>query len=118
MELSARQRDALEAICDTFCPSGDGLSSCRELGVVEAIVAAIGAARSAEQQQLRALLSAWDTRMMGAIGGGGFNSFSTMRQEDREQVLRSWADSRSSQRRAVFQALRKAALLFYYIVPG
>ena len=33
-------------------------------------------------------------------------------------MLRSWADSRLPDRRAVFQALRKAALLFYYIVPG
>ena len=118
MELSARQREALEAICDTFCPAGDGLPSARELGVADAIVAALSAARPAEQQQLGALLSAWDTRVMGAIGGGGWRSFSTMSQEERERVLCSWADSGLAQRRAVFQALRKAALLFYYIVPG
>ncbi len=45
MELSARQRRALEEICDTFCPSGDGLPSARELGVADAIVAAVSAAR-------------------------------------------------------------------------
>ncbi len=118
MELSERQRLALGAICDTFCPTGDGLPSCQELGVVDAIVAAVSAARPAEQQQLAALLSAWDTRVMGAIGGGGLTRFSAMTQEEREQVLCSWADSRLAQRRAVFQVLRKAALLFYYIVPG
>jgi long-chain-alcohol oxidase len=115
---STRQREALEAICETFCPTGDGLASCRELGVADAIVAATGAARAAEQQQLKALLSAWDTPVMGLLGGGGWRSFSAMSREEREQLLRSWADSRLPQRRAVFQALRKAALLFYYIVPG
>ena len=54
----------------------------------------------------------------GGVGGGGLKRFSAMTREQREQVLRSWADSRLPQRRAVFQALRKAALLFYYIVPG
>ena len=33
-------------------------------------------------------------------------------------MLLSWCDSRLSQRRAAFQALRKGALLFYYMVPG
>lgn len=55
---------------------------------------------------------------MGALGGGGRRSFHSMTREQREQVLRGWGDSRLPQRRAVFQALRKAALLFYYILPG
>jgi long-chain-alcohol oxidase len=44
--------------------------------------------------------------------------FSSLPREQRERVLLSWADSRSPQRRAVFQALRKGALLFYYMLPG
>ncbi|HUE28073.1 MAG TPA: GMC family oxidoreductase N-terminal domain-containing protein, partial [Solirubrobacteraceae bacterium] len=35
-----------------------------------------------------------------------------------EQALLGWADSRLPQRRAVFQALRKGALLFYYMLPA
>jgi choline dehydrogenase-like flavoprotein len=35
-----------------------------------------------------------------------------------EAVLLSWANSRLPQRRAAFQALRKGALLFYYMLPG
>jgi choline dehydrogenase-like flavoprotein len=118
VELSLRQRAALQDICDTFCPAGDGLPTSRELGVVDAVAAAIGAARPSEQRQLAALLSAWDTPVMGAIGGGGLKRFSAMSREQRERLLQSWADSRLPQRRAVFQALRKAALLFYYVVPG
>lgn len=41
-----------------------------------------------------------------------------MAPEEREAVLLSWANSRLPQRRAVFQALRKATLLFYYMLPG
>jgi long-chain-alcohol oxidase len=118
MRLSDRQRRALEDICETFCPEQDGLPTPRELGVVEAVLAAADATRAAEQKQLAALLSAWDSPIMGAIGGGGPKRFSAMTREQREQVLRSWGESSLPQRRAVFQALRKAALLFYYIVPG
>jgi choline dehydrogenase-like flavoprotein len=118
MDLSPRQRAALENICETFCPSEPGLAGPSELGVPDAIVAAISAARPAEQQQLGTLLSLWDSRVMGAVGGGGFSRFSAMPRGQREQLLLTWADSRLPQRRAVFQALRKAALLFYYMVPA
>ncbi len=118
MEVSTRQREALEDICAAFCPSEPGLPSPAELGVADAVLAAVEATRPAEQQQLGALLSAWDTPVMGAIGGGGWRRFSAMTVEQREQVLRAWRDSRLPARRAVFQALRKAALLFYYAVPG
>jgi long-chain-alcohol oxidase len=118
MEFSARQRQALEEICQTFCPDRDGLPTPGELGVAEAVLAAVDASREAEQKQLAGLLSLWDTPLLGALGAGGWRSFGAMSREQREGVLRSWADSRLPQRRAVFQALRKAALLFYYIVPG
>jgi long-chain-alcohol oxidase len=118
MQLTPRQRQALEQICETFCPSEDELPSPDSLGVPEAILNALRDARPAEQKQLAMLLSLWDTPVMGMLGGAGRNRFSAMSREQREQVLRSWGDSRMPQRRAVFQALRKAALLFYYIVPG
>jgi choline dehydrogenase-like flavoprotein len=118
IELSPRQRRALEDICDTFCPSGDGFPSARELGVVDALLGAIAAnPRASERRQLQLLLSLWDTPPFGRLAGVP-GRFSDLSQEQREQVLLSWADSRSPQRRAVFQALRKGALLFYYMVPG
>jgi long-chain-alcohol oxidase len=118
VDLSTRQRAALEEICETFCPSQSGLPSARELGVVEAVIAAVAATRPAEQKQLGMLLAAWDTPAMGFAGGAGWSRFSELDRERREQVLMAWRDSRLPQRRAVFQALRKAALLFYYAVPG
>src|ERR1022692_1497347 len=119
MELSPRQRRALEEICDTFCPAGDGLPSAGALAVADAVLDAIDAnPRAAERRQLVALLALWDSPALGALGGAGFKRFSSMPREEREAVLRSWADSRLPQRRAAFQALRKGALLFYYMVPG
>jgi long-chain-alcohol oxidase len=118
MVLTRRQRQALQEICETFCPSEEGLPSTQELGVVDAVLAAVDAIRPAEQKQLAALLSLWDAPLMGALGGVGWQRFGTMSREQREQVLRSWGESRLPQRRAVYHSLRKAALLFYYIVPG
>ena len=119
MIFSKRQRRALEEICDAFCPPPNGAPTARELGVADALLAAVALnPRKSERQQLGALLSLWDTRALGALGGAGLQRFSSLPRETREQVLLSWGDSRSPQRRAVFQALRKGALLFYYMLPG
>ena len=67
MEVSTRQRRALEDICAAFCPAAPGWPSPGELGVADAVLAAVEATRPAEQQQLGALLSAWDTPLMGAF---------------------------------------------------
>src|SRR5437660_661384 len=119
MELTARQRKALEDICDTFCPGGNGVPSARELGVAEALTGLVARnPRAPERKQLQALLGLWDNPALGLLGGGGFKRFSAMAREEREGVLLAWGDSRVPQRRAVFQALRKGALLFYYMLSG
>src|SRR5918998_3094786 len=118
MELNDRQRRALEAICDTICPEADGLPTATELGVPGALLEAIDRnPREPERKQLAQLLSLWDTPVLTALGGGGLKRFSALAQEEREKVLLSWCDSRVPQRRAAFQALRKGALLFYWMLP-
>ena len=119
MDLNPRQRRALEQICDAFCPSGDGLRSATELGVPDGVIAAISRnPRPSERKQLATLLSLWDSVALGALGGAGMKRWSSLTVDQRERVLLAWADSRAPQRRAVFQALRKAALLFYYMLSG
>ena len=118
MELSTRQRRALEEICETFCPSAPGTPPPGTLRVADAVLEAVARnPRASERRQLAALLSLWDNQVLGALGGAGFKRFGDLPQAQREQVLLSWGDSRLPQRRAVFQALRKAALLFYYMLP-
>ena len=117
--FTARQRSALTAICDTFAPGGNGLPAASEHGVVEAIEQAVAAnPRAAERRQVALLMGLWDTPLLTALGGGGRDRFSRLPLARREEVLRSWRDSRAIQRRAVYQALRRAALLMYLMKPG
>jgi long-chain-alcohol oxidase len=72
MQLSVRQRRALEAICDTLAPGGDGVPSASDLGVPQAMVdAAAMNPREPERRQFLQLLSAWDSALLTALGGGG-----------------------------------------------
>ncbi|HXH88853.1 MAG TPA: GMC family oxidoreductase N-terminal domain-containing protein [Gaiellaceae bacterium] len=95
-------RRALEAVCETFAPSRNG-------GGAEFADAVLAAARKhlgpSEQRQLSLLLATW---------GRGFARLPRKR---REAVLRAWSDSRIPQRRAVFTALKQAALSFAYMLP-
>ena len=119
MELSQRQRRALAAISDTFAPGGDGVPGASALGVPEAIAEAIDHnPREAERKQLALLLTAWDTKLVTAVGGGGYARFSALPAERREAVLLSWADSNLKERRGAFHQLRRAVLVHYYALPG
>src|SRR3954452_3846562 len=101
MELTSRQRRSLEAICDTFCPPANGLPGATELGVPDAVVQLAGRdPRSAARRELKALLSAWDSALLTALGGGGLTRFSSLPRAQRERVLLRWCDSRLPQRRA------------------
>ncbi len=117
--MRSRQDRALAAICDAFAPGIDGLPSASEFGVPGAVADAVEKnPRASERKQFRQLMSLWDTRLLTAIGGGGLKRFSDQPTEEREKVLLSWCDSGVTQRRAAFQALRKGALLTYYMLPG
>ena len=121
--LNDRQRAGLRAIVDTFAApvelgGGRRTPAASELGVVEAVEQAVAAApRAADRKQTAMLLGLFGSRALTALGGGGPAKFAELPLERREAVLRSWADSRLPQRRAVFQALRKAAIGMTYMVP-
>src|ERR1700694_5835107 len=84
--LRDRQRRALAAICDTFVPGGDGLPSATDIGVPEALMAAVALnPRAAERKQFTQLLRLWDTALLTAAGGGGPRRFSRLLQRDRER---------------------------------
>src|SRR5215210_5735239 len=122
--LTRRQRESLAAIVDTFAasvdlPGGSSTPAGSKLGVVELVEQAVAQApRSADRRQTALLLGLFASRPVTALGGGRGSRFGDLPLERREAVLRSWADSRVPQGRAVFQALRKAALGMAYMAPG
>lgn len=120
MKTTARQRAALEMICDTFVP-GDGrtLPSATELGAVDTVLQLLARnPREAETKQLATLLDIWNSPVTGLLAGWGPRRFATLTPDDRERALLRLGDSRIGAVRAVFQALRQASMLAYNVTPG
>ena len=114
LTLSGKGRKALDSICDSFVPGGNGLPSATERGVPEAVIMAVGDGPSeAEINQFAGVMEAWDTQ----IAGTEQAPFTSLSQEERERTLLAMADGPDVQGRAGFQALRKGILLSYYCLP-
>ena len=119
MDLTLRQKRALESICETFLPPAEGWPSALELGIPEAISDALDFnPRVKDRAQLLQLLDLWDSRLHSLLTVGRMKSFSSLSQEERIRVLHSWADSRIGKRRAAFQALRKAIGFLHVMLPA
>ncbi|WP_369637596.1 GMC family oxidoreductase N-terminal domain-containing protein [Nocardia sp. JMUB6875] len=107
-------------ICDAFTP-GDGgeLLSASELGVADTVRELLGRnPREAERKQFELLMRVWDSRLFGLINGAGFKKFSRLSAAERERWLLGMANSRIEKKRALFQALKGAAVTSYYLTPG
>ncbi|WP_054815725.1 GMC family oxidoreductase N-terminal domain-containing protein [Nocardia arizonensis] len=120
MDLTAKQRATLELICDTFVP-GDGLGipSASELNVADIVLRLLDRnPREADRKQFATLLGLWDSPVMGLLAGVGPRRFSALSPRGREQFLLRLGDSRFGAKRAIFQALKSAAVLSYYTTPG
>ena len=92
---------SLDAICETFAPGAV------EQGVPDAVLDAIEHDLSRrERRRLQLLLRTW------------LPGYSRLPQARREAILRGWRDSPVPLMRTGFQALRKAALAFAYMLPG
>jgi long-chain-alcohol oxidase len=103
--MNARQRRALEAICETFCPGS------RDAGVPDAF---LGLVPAVDRPTLLRLLAVWDLPFV----HGRRRRFSSLSSAAREDVLRSWRDSRLTTKRRAFQGLRKGATIAYYGAAG
>ncbi len=103
--MTARQRRALEAICETFCPGA------RSAGVPDTLLELVPLS---DRAGLLRLLALWDLPFL----HGRRRRFSALAPPDREDVLRSWRDSRFTAKRRAFQGLRKGATVAYYGTVG
>src|SRR5580704_15575005 len=119
MDLSPRQRRALQSICDTFAPASAGRPSASEIGIPAAIASALDLnPRSGERAQFMQLLDIWDSHLHSLLTIGRWDAFFSLPLETRVRILLSWADSGLSRRRGTFQALRKAIGFLYVMLPG
>ena len=120
MTFTPREREAMRLICDTFA-SGDGsaVPSASAVGAVDlTLEVAAGNPRRADVRQLRILLRAWNTRALGLALTGRSQQFSRLDQAGRERFLLALSDSDAGAKRALFGALKGAALLPYYLRGG
>ncbi|MGW0248880.1 GMC family oxidoreductase [Nocardia goodfellowii] len=120
MEVTARQRAALEMICETFAPGdGSGLPGAGERAVADAVLEMIARGpRPEDAKQLTTLLGLWDSRLFGVLAGMSPRRFSARPVADRERMLLRLGESRIGALRAMFQALKVSALLPYYGQAG
>src|SRR5260221_14341541 len=101
MQLTLRQKHALEAICETFFPSGDGWPSAVEMGVPAALEDALEFnPRTRDRAQFLNLLDIWDSKLHGFLLAGGYGHFSELNRDVRGGMHRLWEDSLLGRRRA------------------
>lgn len=120
MTFTARQLESMRLIADTFAPGdGAGIPAASAVGAPE-LALELAAMNPSERdlKQLRMLLDNWDSPLLGLALTGRPRRFSALTQEQREQVLLSLSDSRIGAKRALFGALKQAALGPYYIAGG
>jgi long-chain-alcohol oxidase len=103
--MNARQRRALEAICETFC------SGAHDAGVPDTF---LGLVPPSDRPMLMRLLGLWDLPFL----HGRRRRFSSLPAAQREDVLRAWRDSRLTAKRQAFQGLRKGATIAYFGTVG
>jgi choline dehydrogenase-like flavoprotein len=119
LELTLRQKSALENIGETFLPRAEGWPSALESEIPQAIAQAMDSnPRSNAGKEFLQLLDLWDSPLHSLLTVGRLKSFSSLPQEDRIRILLTWADSSIGKRRAAFQALRKAIGFLYVMLPG
>jgi len=86
LNLTPRQQRALESICETFLPPAEGWPSALELGIPEAIAAAMDFnPRQKDRAQLLQLLDLWDSSLHSLFTVGRLRSFSNLSQQHRSQ---------------------------------
>jgi len=117
MAFSPRQLGSMRLIADTFAPgNGADIPSASAVGAPELALELAGMNPStADAKQLGMLLDHWDSRTLGLLLTGRPRKFSSLSQTERERVLLSLSDSRIGAKRALFGALKAAALGPYYI---
>src|ERR1700756_216298 len=93
VELTPRQHRALCSICDTFLPAAPGWPSAVQRGVPDALALALDFnPRAVDRWEFLNLLDLWDSSIHSFVEAGHWAQFSELAEEDKYQVMLSWAD--------------------------
>ncbi|MCB2406743.1 FAD-dependent oxidoreductase [Hymenobacter lucidus] len=122
MILSAAHHPTLRALADTFIPGLPGRPAAAEFwarsgaeGIdLQQINEVISAQPLGAQQEFEKLLGLLANPMLGLTWFGPLKPFARLDADQRQQMLRSWAQSNLPQLRKGFHALRKLMVFLYY----
>lgn len=122
--LTPRERQALQAVCDTLVPAvddtGQAESSLASLNAAEFSLAdqveqaIVEIASPSDRRLLRVFLRLLEFPAVNLLLGGKWTRFSRAPLHVRTRLLRGWSDSRLALRRQAFQALKRLALFLFY----
>lgn len=113
---------SLVALCDTFLPSiqkpedPDGYWARRasDLSIPETIVQLISQLKAEDRTQFEQLLGLLSSPLLGLTWLGPLRPFHRLRPEQRETMLRRWANSPLPPLRNAYNALRKLTAMLYF----
>lgn len=114
--LAAREAGFLDAAAEATFPGGGAIPLAgRDAGLPRYIDRWLAALPRRQQLLIRALLFLMEhgPLVFSAPGRGGLRRFSSLRLDQRESVLRSWAESSLFARRLVFISLRAILTMGY-----
>ena len=124
--LTSRQYRTLIALCDTFAPSvaaqadphGFWARRASDLGIPDEIVAITrDLTDGVTQRQTRQLLELLSGSLTAGLLTGRFRAFAELPFDQREKVLRGWADSPVGLLRQSFQGLKRLICALFYSKP-
>lgn len=110
--LSSRQFRVLEAICDRIIPSSAEMPGSADLKVPALMDRFLSMMDKPVADQIAELLELFEISPL--VFDFRLSCFTSLSSSQREEVLRSWANSRFEFRRTGFQALRRLSMAAYY----
>ncbi|TGE27415.1 GMC family oxidoreductase N-terminal domain-containing protein [Hymenobacter metallicola] len=122
MTLSAAHHPTLRALADTFIPALPGRSEQPDFwaragseGIdMQKVAEVLSAQPRGAQQEFEKLLGLLANPMLGLTWFGPLKPFVRLDMDQRQHLLRSWAQSNVPQLRKGFHALRKLMVFLYY----
>ncbi len=122
LQLSNRQRAALDAVCETIVPSVSRSDdphaywsrSPRDLDTAQRIIEVVGQLSDRDRKEMEQVLSVLASPLLGLTWWGPLKGIHRLRPDQREAVLQKWSKHPIADLRKGFNSLKKLVGLFYF----